>query len=155
MQLLPRDGKSVAIDYKDREDSVFEEVARQIFDTVRSPEYRPTRRRVTIVIWPDKIDLRRLPETGKALFGRTKEMTFLDEAWSSDQTNLVSLVAWGGVGKSTLINKWLERLRADDFRGAKRVFGWSFYSQGTNERVTSADQFVDNRARRGSATPIP
>jgi tetratricopeptide (TPR) repeat protein len=143
LQLLPRDGKSVAIDYKDREDSVFEEVARQIFDTVRRPEYQPPRLRVAIVIRPDKIDLRRLPETGKALFGRAKEIALLDEAWSSDQTNLVSLVAWGGVGKSTLINKWLERLKADDFRGARRVFGWSFYSQGTNERVTSADQFIE------------
>ncbi|UCE07881.1 MAG: hypothetical protein JSW07_07575, partial [bacterium] len=30
----------------------------------------------------------------------------------------------------------------DNYRGAKRVFAWSFYSQGTSERVTSADLFI-------------
>ena len=69
------------------------------------------------------------------------------------KTNVVSLVAWGGVGKSTLVNKWLEALEADNWRGAGRVLGWSFYSQGTDERVTSADQFVDD-ALACSAIPI-
>ena len=55
---------------------------------------------------------------------------------------MISFVAWGGVGKSTLVNKWRERLAADNYRGAKRVFAWSFYSQGTGERVTSADIFI-------------
>ncbi len=48
-----------------------------------------------------------------------------------------------GVGKSTLINKWIESMKADNFRGANRVYGWSFYSQGTGEKVTSADLFID------------
>ncbi|HYX40624.1 MAG TPA: NACHT domain-containing protein, partial [Pyrinomonadaceae bacterium] len=69
--------------------------------------------------------------------------TLLDEAWASDNRNVVSLVAWGGVGKSTLVNKWLERMAADNYRGARRVYAWSFYSQGTGERVTSADQFIN------------
>jgi hypothetical protein len=130
LQMLPRDGRSVAIDFKDREDSVFEEVARQIFDTVRDPGDRPPRARVAVVARPRKIDLSHLPETGKALFGRSGEIALLDQAWASEGTSLVTLVAWGGVGKSTLINKWLERLKADDYRGAERVFAWSFYSQG-------------------------
>ena len=66
----------------------------------------------------------------------------LDEAWEGEDLNVVSLVAWGGVGKSTLVNKWVARMAADNYRGARRVFGWSFYSQGTSERVTSADQFI-------------
>ena len=33
-------------------------------------------------------------------------------------------------------------MHADNYRGAKRVFAWSFYSQGTGERVTSADIFI-------------
>jgi tetratricopeptide (TPR) repeat protein len=66
----------------------------------------------------------------------------LDEAWESDGTHIVSLVAWGGVGKSTLLNKWLERMAADNYRGARRVYAWSFYSQGTGERVASADLFI-------------
>ncbi len=67
----------------------------------------------------------------------------LDEAWQSATTNVISFVAWGGVGKSTLVNKWIERLDKDNYRGARRVFAWSFYSQGTSERATSADQFIN------------
>ena len=65
-------------------------------------------------------------------------------------------MAWGGVGKTTLVNKWLERLTADNYRGAQRVFGWSFYSQGTGERVTSADQFIAEALRWfGDPEPPP
>ncbi|MBI5934016.1 MAG: toll/interleukin-1 receptor domain-containing protein [Chloroflexi bacterium] len=57
--------------------------------------------------------------------------------------NIFSLVAWGGVGKSALVNKWLTQMGRDNFRGAKRVYGWSFYSQGAAEgRQVSADQFI-------------
>ena len=66
----------------------------------------------------------------------------LDEAWDSGKTNVISFVAWGGVGKSTLINRWLEFMKTENYRGATRVFGWSFYSQGTGEKVASADQFI-------------
>ena len=34
-------------------------------------------------------------------------------------------------------------MRADNYRGAEAVLGWSFYSQGTKERATSADAFLD------------
>jgi tetratricopeptide (TPR) repeat protein len=82
--------------------------------------------------------------TGAELFGRQKELELLDVAWASGCTNVVSLVAWGGVGKSTLVNKWLERMQGDNYRGARRVYAWSFYSQGTGERVTSADLFIND-----------
>jgi len=91
---------------------------------------------------PEKVDITRLPETGAQLFGREKELQLLDEMWDSGSANIVSLVAWGGVGKSTLVNQWLQYLESDNYRGAKRVYGWSFYSQGTGQRVTSADEFV-------------
>jgi hypothetical protein len=47
------------------------------------------------------------------------------------------------VGKTTLVNKWLEKMRWDNYRGSQKVFAWSFYSQGTNELVTSADVFIN------------
>jgi tetratricopeptide (TPR) repeat protein len=80
--------------------------------------------------------------TGEELFGRQKQLEMLDQAWESNNTHIVSFVAWGGVGKSTLVNKWLERMEAENYRGASRVFAWSFFSQGTGERVTSADLFI-------------
>ncbi len=85
-----------------------------------------------------------LPETFyERLVGRVDELKRLDEAWSDDKTNILSLVAEGGAGKSALINEWLTRLQADGYRGADCVLGWSFYSQGSKERTTVADEFLD------------
>ncbi|NJO37416.1 MAG: hypothetical protein HC871_07060, partial [Rhizobiales bacterium] len=81
------------------------------------------------------------------MVGRDDELRMLGEAFDGDTLNVISLRAWGGVGKSTLVNKWCEYLAADNFRGARRVFAWSFYSQGTSERVTSADAFIDAALR--------
>ncbi len=86
------------------------------------------------------VSIARLPQTGAALFGREKEIRWLDECWSGG-AHVVSIVAWGGVGKSALVNGWLRGMLKDGWRGAERVFGWSFYSQGT-DRMTSADEFV-------------
>ncbi|MEZ5936535.1 MAG: toll/interleukin-1 receptor domain-containing protein [Alphaproteobacteria bacterium] len=93
------------------------------------------------------VDLTRLPTSGFEVVGRDKELKFLDDAFDGNTLNVVSLRAWGGVGKSTLANKWCEYLAADNYRGARRTFAWSFYSQGTNERVTSADAFIDEALR--------
>ena len=77
------------------------------------------------------------------LVGRDAELSRLDEAWSDGKTNILSLIAEGGAGKSALVNEWLTRLQADGYRGAERVLGWSFYSQGSKERATAADEFLD------------
>ncbi|HIH87339.1 MAG TPA: toll/interleukin-1 receptor domain-containing protein [Methanosarcinales archaeon] len=141
IQMLPRDGKSVSRDFKDDPDVVFDKVAETIFEIIDNPGYKPPE---PTPLWspPGKIDIRRLPMTGEELFGRQKQLEMLDQAWELDHTHIVSFVAWGGVGKSTLVNKWLERMEADNYRGASRVFAWSFYSQGTSEKVTSADLFI-------------
>lgn len=93
---------------------------------------------------PEKyVDTNRLPQTGFELFGRQKELQLLNDAWKADDTKVLCFVAYGGVGKSTLIKKWTEKMRWENYRGAERVFAWSFYSQGTSERVTSADMFIN------------
>ena len=67
----------------------------------------------------------------------------LSRAWGRPSTNIVSLVAWGGVGKTALVMHWLAGMQQDDFRGASRVYGWSFYSQGTRENAqASSDAFM-------------
>jgi tetratricopeptide (TPR) repeat protein len=144
IQMLPRDGKSVAIDFKDREDAVFADVANLIFKIIDTPGYTPPPPPPPLWSPPEKIDITRLPATGAELFGRQKEIELLDQAWESDGTHVATLVAWGGVGKSTLVNKWLEHMKVDNYRGARRVYAWSFYSQGTSERITSADQFISH-----------
>lgn len=99
---------------------------------------------------PDKVSRAKLPSTSPELFGREKELQELDHAWDghrsstgSAKVNILTLVAWGGVGKSALVNKWLSGMAQDNYRGARQVFGWSFYSQGAEEgRQVSADQFI-------------
>jgi len=93
---------------------------------------------------PAILDLGGLPETGyERLVGRDAELKRLDEAWSDGKINILSLVAEGGAGKSALVNEWLTRLRAESYRGATIVLGWSFFSQGSKERATSADEFLN------------
>ncbi|MEO1258580.1 MAG: TIR domain-containing protein [Bacteroidota bacterium] len=94
---------------------------------------------------PEKLDLSRLPVTGNDLFGREKELQFLDDAWNNPRAKVISFIAWGGVGKSALVNAWLNRMDEQNFKGAERVYGWSFYSQGTREDTqASADGFMND-----------
>ena len=85
----------------------------------------------------------RLPITGGNFFGREADIAFLDQAWVNREANVVTIVAWAGVGKSTLVNQWLVRMAAEHYRSAELVFGWSFYRQGTSGHTSSADEFVD------------
>jgi hypothetical protein len=84
-----------------------------------------------------------LPVTGSDLFGREEDIAFLDEVWANQQVNVVTIVAWAGVGKSTLVNHWLGRMATDHYRSAQLVFGWSFYRQGSSGETSSADEFLD------------
>jgi serine/threonine protein kinase/predicted ATPase len=92
---------------------------------------------------PKKISVARLPVTGSDVFGREEDIGFLDDAWANQQVNVVTIVAWGGVGKSTLVNHWLRRMAAEQYRSAQLVFGWSFYRQGSSGDSSSADEFLD------------
>jgi len=88
-------------------------------------------------------NLSKLPMSSGLLFGREQELAILDRAWADPHTHILTLVAWGGVGKTALVNEWLNHMEKDNYRGAERVYGWSFYSQGTREdRQVSADEFL-------------
>ncbi len=90
-----------------------------------------------------EVMLAKLPTTGRTLFGREQELAILDNAWADPHIHILSLVAWGGVGKTALVNGWLSRMELDNYRGTERIYGWSFYSQGTREdRQASADEFL-------------
>jgi hypothetical protein len=60
---------------------------------------------------PEKISIARLPVTGSELFGREENIAFLDNAWASEDANVVTIVAWAGVGSrpsSTIgLERWL------------------------------------------------
>ncbi len=92
---------------------------------------------------PEKISVARLPVTAGQVFGREEDIAFLDAAWADPLVNMVIIVAWAGVGKSTLVNHWLRRMAAEHYRSAELIFAWSFYRQGTSGGTSSAEEFLD------------
>jgi hypothetical protein len=85
-----------------------------------------------------------LKHAPKQLFGRDKWLDALDAAWANPKLHVYTLVAWGGVGKTSLVAHWVsQRLVAKGWLDVERYFDWSFYSQGTGEsRQTSSDLFI-------------
>src|SRR5271166_1520362 len=69
---------------------------------------------------PHKISLARMPVTGRDIFGREEDIAFLQDAWVKRQINVLTIVAWAGVGKSTLVNHWLKQMAARRYRSAER-----------------------------------
>ena len=91
-----------------------------------------------------RTSLARLPTTGHLLLGREDQLAQLTAAWEAPHTHVLSVVAPGGVGKTALVNRWLGDMAREDYRGARRVYGWSFYSQGAGEsKGASADAFFE------------
>jgi tetratricopeptide (TPR) repeat protein len=76
--------------------------------------------------------------------GRQLELRLLDEAWGeSGRIHIAVLSAAGGIGKTSLVSRWLEGLKTAGWGGAARVYAWSFYDQGAHgDRQTSDDQFL-------------
>ncbi len=83
-----------------------------------------------------------LPQTGEHFFGREEDLARLDAAWAAPAVHALSVVAWGGVGKTALVKHWLANLERDGWRGAERVLAWTFYSRGSGEdRNASSEPF--------------
>jgi serine/threonine protein kinase/predicted ATPase len=118
-------------------------IIRQSFRKIPPLKSSILARRRTARPGPKKISVGRLPITGSDVFGREEDIAFLDRAWANKQLNVVTIVAWAGVGKSTLVNHWLRRMATNHYRSAEIVFGWSFYRQSTSGETSSADEFLD------------
>jgi tetratricopeptide (TPR) repeat protein len=118
-------------------------IIRQCLQQMPSTASRAGTRRPAARLAPGNISVAKLPVTGSDIFGREEDLALLDRAWANKDVNVVTIVAWAGVGKSTLINHWLRRMAAEQYRSAQFVFGWSFYRQGTGGGTSSADEFLD------------
>lgn len=88
------------------------------------------------------------------LIGRDDELGLLDDAWTkvrraeSPRPHVLSFVAIGGEGKTSLVAKWAAGLAHQGWPGCDAVFAWSFYSQGTREQTaTSSDLFLAEALR--------
>ena len=104
---------------------------------------------------PEKISLSLLPITSSEIFGREREMELLDSAWSDSRTNVLQMIAFGGVGKSSTINSWLSRLDKENYRGANKIYAWSFYWQGSSSEVKSTGDFFIEHALDWFGDPNP
>ena len=118
-------------------------ITRQSLQKTPSTASRVGTRKQPTRLAPKKISVARLPVTGSDVFGREEDIAFLDRAWAKKDVNVVTIIAWAGVGKSTLVNHWLRRMATKHYRSAERVFGWSFYRQGSSGETSSADEFLD------------
>jgi tetratricopeptide (TPR) repeat protein len=103
-------------------------------------------------------DLSRILKYAPAeLIGREHELNLLTAAWNGDLQGLaaypvtsikhrpkvLTFVALGGEGKTSLVAKWAAELAAQDWPGCDAAFAWSFYSQGTREQIAaSSDLFL-------------
>jgi tetratricopeptide (TPR) repeat protein/CO dehydrogenase nickel-insertion accessory protein CooC1 len=142
MQVRPKDGRPLSAGDEHQIDADLAAVAEEVAAIIRrAPRVAPPEGYAPL--GPEKISLAKLPSTSADLFGREKELAMLDAAWENPQSHVVILVAWGGVGKTALVNKHLLQMGEDNYRGAERVYGWSFYSQGAREGgQASADPFI-------------
>lgn len=87
------------------------------------------------------VNIRHLPEPTTALIGRKTELSQLTEAIKNPNKRLAIIVAAGGIGKSALTDEWLKQIEAQKYYGKTRVFGWSFYSQGSHNTFTNSQPF--------------
>ncbi len=88
----------------------------------------------------DTIDISRLPRPSTELVGRINELTQLTNALTNEKVYVAYIWAGGGVGKSALAFTWLQNMQPD-YHGVKKVFAWSFYSQGSHDTQNSSVPF--------------
>ncbi len=86
------------------------------------------------------------------LIGREAETKLLNAAWlqvrrvEAPRPHILTFVALGGEGKTSLVAKWAADLAAQDWPGCEAAFAWSFYSQGTREQVAASSDLFLNEA---------
>ncbi len=92
------------------------------------------------VKWTDELRI-----YGEGFVGRQEELAALDRAWA-EGARIFALHAEGGAGKTRVVVEWLRRMRDDGWRGARRVFVYSFYSQGSDERRNASSELFFEQA---------
>ncbi|MGH8576200.1 MAG: TIR domain-containing protein [Gammaproteobacteria bacterium] len=99
---------------------------------------------------PFQADISRIIKYAPAeLIGREAETKLLTDAWEQavrgepKRPRVLTFVALGGEGKTSLVAKWAADLAHQGWPGCDAVFAWSFYSQGTREQTAaSSDVFL-------------
>jgi len=102
------------------------------------------------------------------LIGREAETQLIDDAWvkvqsgKPNRSRVLTFVALGGEGKTSLVAHWAVKLSAQNWPGCAAAFAWSFYNQGTHDQsAASSDVFLkealtffgDDRDQAFAASP--
>jgi len=103
-----------------------------------------------VVTFDFRADISRIVQYAPAgLIGREDELDLLNAAWlkvrrgESPRPHILTLVALGGEGKTSLVAKWAAELALHNWPGCDAAFAWSFYSQGAHEQsAASSDHFL-------------
>ena len=126
----------------------FEADIQKLIDDYIPPDKAPVEKPTAKPILPPDTDriLRYVPDK---LIGREAELALLDAAWAQVQANanprphVMTFVALGGEGKTSLVAHWTAALANQGWPGCTAAFAWSFYSQGTREQAAaSSDLFL-------------
>ncbi len=97
-----------------------------------------------------RIDIGRIIKYApEKLIGREAETAILNDVWQKvlriekGRTHVLTFVALGGEGKTSLVAKWAAELAHQDWPGCDAAFAWSFYSQGSRDQAAvSSDLFL-------------
>jgi hypothetical protein len=146
MQVRPVGGLPLSDSNSNQTDAYLTTIGTEIWDLLKRSDRYATHRSFARLP-PDKIYASQLPATRRDLFGRQAELSTLDESWNNPNTNIISIVAWGGMGKSSLINHWLQRISRDNYRGAMCIFAWSFDNQSAVNEKLLGDDFIESALR--------
>lgn len=102
-----------------------------------------------------KIDISRIVKYAPAeLIGRDDELRILSDTWQQavngepKRPHILTFVALGGEGKTSLVAKWAADLAYQGWPGCDVAFAWSFYSQGTNEKTQASSDTLLAEALR-------
>jgi pimeloyl-ACP methyl ester carboxylesterase len=121
--------------------------AEQITDSFKTEihhhHYAPSESKLLSLDSMPEVDTYHLPKPTTALIGRKTELAGLTEAFTNGKTRLAIIVAAGGIGKSALTDEWLTQIAQENYYGKTRVFGWSFYAQGTHTTYTNSQEFFN------------
>jgi tetratricopeptide (TPR) repeat protein len=99
---------------------------------------------------PDSFDISRIDSYApENLIGREAETKIIDDAWAAavrgeaKRPRVLSFVAMGGEGKTSLVADWAVRKQVDGWPECEAAFAWSFYSQGTRDQYAGdSDLFL-------------
>jgi len=86
------------------------------------------------------------------LIGREAETKLLTDAWEqvvggeAKRPHILTFVALGGEGKTSVVAKWAVDLAFQDWPGCEAALAWSFYSQGTREQLAASSDLFLNEA---------